>query len=241
MAATNGAAGNGNGNGDPLVRVLVIEDEPRIRQVLARGLARSGIEVEQAADGRSGLERALKGNVDLVVLDLLLPELDGLTVLRVLHERRSELPIVVLSAHSDLRTKLHGFELGASDYVAKPFSIEELVARVRAQVHRRRLGAQDVGPFIKAGCLTLDVAQHQAQIADTVTDLTRREFQLLMHLIKHRGETVSRESLLAEAWGYSFNPGSNIVEVCVRRLRKKLGPRAPIETVRHEGYRVPAT
>jgi DNA-binding response OmpR family regulator len=237
MRANGGAAGNGDGS----VRVLVIEDEPRIQQVLARGLARSGIEVEQAADGRSGLERALRGNIDLVVLDLLLPELDGLTVLRTLQERRSDLPVVVLSARSDLPTKLQGFELGASDYVAKPFSIEELVARVRAQVHRTRLADRQLGPFVRAGCLTLDVAQHQAQIADTVTDLTRREFQLLMHLIQHRGETVSRESLLAEAWGYSFDPGSNLVEVCIRRLRKKLGPRAPIETVRHEGYRVPAT
>lgn len=236
MRPADGAAGNGNGS-DSLVRVLVIEDEPRIQQILARGLARSGIEVEQAADGRSGLERALRSNVDLVVLDLLLPELDGLTVLRVLQERRSDLPVVVLSARSDLRTKLQGFKLGASDYVAKPFSIEELVARVRAQVHRHRLA----GPFVRAGCLTLDIAQHQAQIDDTVTDLTRREFQLLMHLMSHRGETVSRESLLAEAWGYGFDPGSNIVEVCVRRLRKKLGPRAPIETVRHEGYRVPST
>jgi DNA-binding response OmpR family regulator len=239
MSANTGAARNSEI--DSPVRVLVIEDEPRIRQVLARGLARSGIEVEQAADGRSGLERALRSNVDLVVLDLLLPELDGLTVLRALHERRSDLPIVVLSARSDLRTKLQGFKFGAADYVAKPFSIEELVARVRAQVHRNRLTEQQGGPFVRAGCLTLDVAQHQARIAGTVTDLTRREFQLLMHLIKHRGETVSRESLLAEAWGYSFDPGSNVVEVCIRRLRKKLGPRAPIETVRHEGYRVPAT
>jgi DNA-binding response OmpR family regulator len=239
MGASTGAAGNGKV--DSPVRVLVIEDEPRIQEVLARGLTRSGIEVEQAADGRSGLERALQGNVDLVVLDLLLPELDGLTVLRALQQHRSDLPIVVLSARSDLRTKLQGFKLGASDYVAKPFSIEELVARVRAQVNRNRLTEQQVGPFVRAGCLTLDVAQHQAQIGDSVTDLTRREFQLLMHLMKHRGETVSRESLLAEAWGYGFDPGSNIVEVCIRRLRKKLGPRAPIETVRHEGYRVPAT
>lgn len=241
MRPAGGAAGNGNGTGDSTVRVLVIEDEPRIQQILARGFARSGIEVQHAADGRSGLERALRSDVDLVVLDLLLPELDGLTVLRVLHERRSDLPVVVLSARSDLRTKLQGFNLGASDYVAKPFSIEELVARVRAQVHRHRLSEHHVGPYITAGCLTLDVTQHQAQIADTVIDLTRREFQLLMHLMNHRGETVSRESLLAEAWGYGFDPGSNIVEVCVRRLRKKLGPRAPIETVRHEGYRVPAT
>ncbi len=239
MGASTGAAENGHV--DSAIRVLVIEDEPRIQEVLARGLARSGIEVEQAADGRSGLERALQGNLDLVVLDLMLPELDGLTVLRALQQHRSDLPIVVLSARSDLRTKLQGFKLGASDYVAKPFSIEELVARVRAQVHRNRMTEQQVGPFVRAGCLTLDVAQHQAQIGDSVTDLTRREFQLLMHLMKHRGETVSRESLLAEAWGYGFDPGSNIVEVCIRRLRKKLGPRAPIETVRHEGYRVPAT
>jgi DNA-binding response OmpR family regulator len=225
---------------DTALRVLVIEDEPRIRQVLARGFAEAGIEVEESVDGRTGLARALEEDLDLVVLDLLLPELDGLSVLRVLRERRPTLPVVILSARSDLPTKLRGFDLGACDYVAKPFSLDELLARVRVQAQRGQQADRDGGTVLTVGRLTLDVAQHQARIGDTVADLTRREFQLLLCLVERRGETVSRERLLSDVWGYTFDPGSNVVDVCIRRLRKKLGPRAPIETVRHEGYRVPA-
>ena len=168
------------------------------------------------------------------MLDLLLPRVDGLTVLRE-STRLRDVPVIVLSARSDLRTKLRGFELGACDYVVKPFALDELLARVRAQLRRR--GAQPAdGSLLRAGRLELDVARRQARIGELVADLSEREFRLLHHLVVHVGEVLSRERLLAEVWGYHFDPGSNVVDVCVRRLRKKLGAGAPIETVRHAGY-----
>jgi two-component system, OmpR family, copper resistance phosphate regulon response regulator CusR len=220
------------------MRILVIEDEPRILSFLVRGLEAEGFTVESAMHGVAALERARAGHPDLVVLDLLLPGIDGLTVLRELKQERPELPVVILSARGDLPTKLRGFELGASDYVAKPFVLAELIARVRAQL-RQSSWTGDAN-VVRAGALALDLARRQAQLGALVTDLSDREFKLLHHLVVHAGEVISRERLLEEVWGYHFDPGSNVVEVCVRRLRKKLGPEAPIETVRHAGYRLVA-
>jgi len=220
------------------MRILVIEDEPRILAFVARGLAAEGFAVDGAADGAGGLRCAVKGAYDLVVLDLLLPRLDGLAVLRELQQRRPELPVVIVSARADLATKLRGFDLGACDYVPKPFSFDELLARVRAQL--RRLGADGDGTLVVAGALKLDVARRQAVLGEVVAELSDREFRLLHHLVQHQGEVVSRERLLSDVWGYHFDPRSNVVDVCVRRLRKKLGAEAPIETVRHGGYRLMA-
>jgi two-component system, OmpR family, copper resistance phosphate regulon response regulator CusR len=220
------------------MRILVIEDEPLILSFLSRGLAAEGFFVDGAGDGRGGLARALRESYDLVVLDLLLPQLDGLAVLRELQRQRPELPVVIVSARSDLQTKLRGFGLGASDYVSKPFSLDELLARVRAQLRRATL--DEDGGVLRAGTLTLDLARRQVKLGDVVAELSDREFRLLHHLIRHAGEVVSRERLLSDVWGYQFDPRSNVVEVCVRRLRKKLGSQAPIETVRHGGYRLTA-
>lgn len=220
------------------MRILVIEDEPLILSFLSRGLAAEGFVVDSAGDGRGGLARALSESYDLVVLDLLLPQLDGLTVLRELQRQRPELPVVIVSARSDLQTKLRGFGLGASDYVSKPFSLDELLARVRAQLRRATL--DEDGGVLRAGTLTLELARRQAKLGDVVAELSDREFRLLLHLIRHAGEVVSRERLLSDVWGYQFDPRSNVVDVCVRRLRKKLGAEAPIETVRHGGYRLMA-
>jgi two-component system copper resistance phosphate regulon response regulator CusR len=220
------------------MRILVIEDEPLILSFLSRGLAAEGFLVDGAGDGRGGLARALRESYDLVVLDLLLPQLDGLAVLRELQRQRPELPVVIVSARSDLQTKLRGFGLGASDYVSKPFSLDELLARVRAQLRRATL--DEDGGVLRAGTLTLDLARRQAKLGDVVAELSDREFRLLHHLVRHAGEVVSRERLLSDVWGYQFDPRSNVVEVCVRRLRKKLGSQAPIETVRHGGYRLTA-
>jgi DNA-binding response OmpR family regulator len=173
-----------------------------------------------------------------VILDLLLPGLDGLSVLRELHERPPEVPVVIVSARSDLPTKLRGFGLGASDYLAKPFALDELIARLRVQLRAHVVRHDD--NLRHAGTLTLDLARRQARIGEVVADLSDREFRVLHHLVEHAGTIVSRERLLAEVWGYHFDPGSNVVEVCVRRLRKKLGEEAPIETVRHAGYRLNA-
>ncbi len=220
------------------MRILVIEDEPRILAFLARGLEAEGFLVRAAANGPEGLKRALNDPCDLVILDLLLPGIDGLSVLREVQRRRPGLPVVIVSARSDLQTKLRGFGLGASDYLAKPFSLDELVARIRVQLRRTR--SDNGSNVLRAGTLTLDLARRQARFGAVVTDLSDREFRLLHHLVEHTGEVVSRERLLSEVWGYHFDPGSNVVEVCVRRLRKKLGPEAPIETVRHAGYRLTA-
>jgi len=220
------------------MQILVIEDEPRILAFLARGLEAEGFRVDGAANGPDGLKQALACPYDAVVLDLLLPGLDGLSVLRELHDQRPDVPVVIVSARSDLPTKLRGFGLGASDYLAKPFALDELVARVRVQL--RRQPAKRDENIVRAGSLTLDLARRQARMGTLVADLSDREFRLLHHLVEHAGTIVSRERLLSEVWGYHFDPGSNVVEVCVRRLRKKLGAEAPIETVRHAGYRLRA-
>jgi DNA-binding response OmpR family regulator len=220
------------------MRILVIEDEVRILSFLTRGLEAEGYAVAAAHDGREGLRLALGSSWDLVVLDLLLPALDGLSVLRRIHAERPELPVVILSARADLNTKLRGFDLGASDYVPKPFALDELLARVRAQLRRGAL--PDDGNLVRAGPLVLDLARRQALLDGAVANLSDREFRVLHHLAVHAGEVVSRERLLAEVWGYAFDPGSNVVEVCVRRLRQKLEPANPIETVRNAGYRLAA-
>ena len=219
------------------MQILVIEDEPRILTFVSRALEAEGFVVEGANDGISGLARAVGGHYDLVLLDLLLPRLDGLTVLRELESRCPDLPVVIVSARSDLRTKLRGFDLGANDYVPKPFAFDELLARVRVQLRAR---PSEAGETVAAGEIVLDLARRQVRIGARLIDLSDREFRLLHHLVEHAGEVVSRESILSAVWGYYFDPRSNVVDVCVRRLRTKLGEEAPIETVRHAGYRIAA-
>jgi DNA-binding response OmpR family regulator len=220
------------------MRILIVEDEPRIRAFLARAFEAEGFPVDVVEDGETGLAHALTGSYELVILDLMLPGRDGLDVLRELYALRSDLPVVILSARSDLPTKLRGFELGAVDYVAKPFSLDELLARAR--VHLRRAHVGDDGATIRVGELVLDLASRQAHVGSTVAELSDREFHVLHFLMRHVGEVVSRERLLAEVWGYDFDPRSNVVDVCVRRLRSRLGPETPIETVRNAGYRAAA-
>jgi DNA-binding response OmpR family regulator len=220
------------------MRILVIEDEARIQAFLARGLEAEGYTVVAAGDGRKGIDLATATHWDLVVLDLLLPGLNGLQVLRELHRTKPELPVVILSARSDVQTKLRGFELGASDYLAKPFSLDELLARIRVRL--RGTAAFGDEHVLRGGNVVLDVTRRQAAVGERRADLSDREFRLLHHLLVHAGEVVSRERLLSEVWGYDFDPGSNVVEVCVRRLRQKLGPDAAIETVRSAGYRLAA-
>jgi DNA-binding response OmpR family regulator len=219
------------------MRILVVEDEAGIRAFLARAFEAEGFQVEVVADGETGLARAMAGDYQFVILDLLLPGLDGLEVLREMQAGRPGLPVLILSARSDLPTKLRGFELGAVDYLAKPFSLNELLARTRVQL--RRTGELPRATLC-AGRLTLDLARRQAHLGPVVADLSDREFRLLHFLMLHVGEVVSRQRLLSEVWGYDFDPRSNVVDVCVRRLRRQLGPDAPIETVRNAGYRAAA-
>jgi two-component system copper resistance phosphate regulon response regulator CusR len=224
------------------MRILVVEDEARIRAFLGRAFEAEGFVVDVVSDGEQGLERALSGTYDGVVLDLLLPGQGGLEVLRQLHLLHHDLPVLILSARSDIATKLRGFELGAVDYIVKPFSLEELLARLR--LHLRRAAGTgtsgDRAAVLRVGVLALDLARRQARLGDTVADLADREFRLLHFLMLHPGEVVSRQRLLSEVWGFDFDPRSNVVDVCVRRLRRQLGPDAPIETVRNAGYRAAA-
>jgi two-component system, OmpR family, copper resistance phosphate regulon response regulator CusR len=220
------------------MRLLVVEDESRIRAFLARAFEAEGFVVDVVEDGERGIARAVSGSYDLVILDLLLPGRDGLDALRQLHLEQPDLPVLILSARSDLPTKLRSFEFGAVDYVSKPFALDELLARARVQLRRTR--GTDEATVIRVGGLALDLARRQACFGETVSDLSDREFRVLSFLMQHVGEVVSRERLLSAVWGYDFDPRSNVVDVCVRRLRRRLGPDAPIETVRNAGYRAAA-
>ena len=222
------------------MRILVVEDEPGILAFVTRALRAEGFAIDAATDGAQALGSLGGERYDLVLLDLLLPRVDGLSVLRHLRAKQPDLPVVIVSARTDLATKLRGFDLGACDYVSKPFALDELLARIRAHLRRSRSGDGD-DRMLRAGSLLLDLTRHRARIAgDTAVDLTDREFRLLLYLGERAGEVVSRERLLAEVWGYHFDPRSNVVEVCVRRVRRKLGADAPIETVRNVGYRLAA-
>jgi two-component system, OmpR family, response regulator len=203
--------------------VLVIEDEARIVDFVRPALEAEGLAVDTAADGIAGLQAALAGRHDVVVLDLVLPGRDGLTVLERLRSARPGVPVVILSGRAELATKLRGFELGATDYLTKPFSVAELVARVRIQLRR---AAPEQDAVLRAGPLALDLIRRQVRHGDATFDLSDREFKLLRCLLTRAGSVVTREQLLADVWGIDFDPRTNVVDVCVRRLRRKLGSSA---------------
>ena len=220
-----------------MARVLVVDDEPRIVDFVSRALAAEGFVVDREYDGARALELAARERYELVVLDLLLPGLDGISVLHGLIEQRPDQRVVVLSALSDVETKVRCLESGASDSLSKPFSLAELVARIRARLRQPAAGPRHRS--LEAGGLRLDLTRRLAERDGTRVALSEREFLLLEHLMRADGAVCSRQELLAEVWGYSFDPGSNVVEVCVRRLRAKVGADV-IETVRNVGYRFDA-
>ena len=220
-----------------MARVLLVDDEPRIVSFVSRALSAEGFQVDSALDGIRGLELARTGRYELVVLDLLLPGQDGVSVLQDLMESRPDQPVLVLSALSDVNSKVRCLQLGASDYLPKPFSLAELLARVRARLRQPASGPDD--RFLNVGGVRLDLVRRVADAGEGAVALSGREFLVLQHLMLKRGEVCSRQQLLADVWGYSFDPGSNVVDVCVGRLRAKLGSDV-IETVRSVGYRIQA-
>jgi two-component system, OmpR family, copper resistance phosphate regulon response regulator CusR len=224
------------GEPSPVGRVLVIDDEQRILNFVHRGLEAEGMVVDSAREAEEGLRLALTNPYDLVVLDLVMPGLDGQTVLRRILERKPSLPVLILSALNDTSSKVSCLELGAEDYISKPFSLEELLARVRA---RLRTAARSNPTRLKAGSLSLDLIRRLADAGTGSIPLAEREFLLLGELMRNAGHTVSKERLLSSVWGYHFDPGSNVVDVYVRRLRAKLGAES-IVTVRGVGYRIDA-
>lgn len=216
-----------------MARILLIEDEPRIASFLTRALSSEGFGVDRALDGPQGLELALTGRYDMVVLDLMLPGLNGVSVLRGIMETRPEQPVLVLSAISDVASKVRCLELGACDYMPKPFDLAELVVRIRKGLVKR--SAVPADRFLRAGRATLDSRRRVIDVGDGPINLSAREFLLVHHLMLSAGEVCTREELLADVWGYSFDPGTNVVDVYVARLRAKLGSDR-IETVRNVGY-----
>jgi DNA-binding response OmpR family regulator len=214
--------------------ILLVDDEPRIRDFITRALASAGYAVDAASGGREGLRMALTGGYDLVILDLVMPDVDGRHILSQLVAQRKEQAVLVLSCLADVATKVNCLELGAQDYLTKPFSLAELLARVRV---RLRGDSHAASEMLKAGDLQLDVGRLEANTGYGPVPLTRLEFLLLRELIEHAGQSVAKGQLLASVWGYDFDPGSNVVDVCVRRLRTKLGFDL-IKTVRGEGYRL---
>jgi len=220
---------------NPVVpRILLVDDEPKIRGFIARALTAAGYEIDCASGGTEALRRAGLGEYGLVILDLIMPDMDGRSVLTALLRERPEQPVLVLSCLDDVTTKVCCLDLGAHDYLTKPFSLEELLARVRVQL---RGEPHQAGEVLRAGDLILDVGRLQADNGAGPVALTRLEFLLLRELMEHAGQSVRKDQLLASIWGYDFDPGSNVVDVCVRRLRSKLGFDL-IKTVRGAGYQL---
>jgi DNA-binding response OmpR family regulator len=215
---------------------LVVEDEQGIVTFLRRGFEAAGYTMLDASDGRTGLELAFRDDVELVVLDLGLPGMRGEEVLRRLRERRSGVPVIMLTAMDAVADRVANLDAGANDYLVKPFSFSELLARVRVQL---RTPDQPLAATLRAGELQLDLRTRHAIIDQRRIDLSAREFALCEVLVRHAGQVMSQAQLLDQVWGYAFDGGSNVVEVYVRHLRRKLGAHW-IETVRGAGYRLVA-
>ncbi len=219
--------------------ILIVDDEVRLRTLLARNLSSAGHRPIPVADGLSACEYVDGHAVDLVLLDLVMPGMDGLSVLRHVSERPDSPPVVILSGVGDVGTRVQAINGGAVDFVTKPFVVAEVVARVNRHLGTRST-APDDGRFLECCGLRLDVHRRMLTTADGCTALSERETAVLAHLLRRRGDVCTREELLHDIWGYDFDPGSNVLEVCVGRLRTKLGAPAIIETVRGVGYYVAA-
>ena len=213
--------------------ILIAEDEPQIAAFVRRGLEHAGYQTILAEDGGDALRIALTGDVDLVLLDVGLPTMDGFEVLREIRRQNGALPVVMLTARTSTRDTVEGLDAGASDYVRKPFTFEELLARVRSRLRETERGTAMV---LTHGDVTLDIRSRNAVVRGREVELSAREFALAREFLRHPGEVLSREQLLSRVWGLDFDPGSNVVDVYVRYLRAKFGHER-IATVRGVGYR----
>lgn len=227
--------------------ILVVEDDPTLQETLAYNLNRQGYDVETAEDGKTAIELAEKSNPDLVVLDIMLPVIDGFEVCRILR-KKTNVPILMLTARDDEIDRVLGLEMGADDYLTKPFSMREFLARVKAQLRRVRFDREDVDTQVPITSeklvfenLTIDISRHEVSIDDVPLNLKPKEFELMEFLARHRGQVLSRELILDRVWGWDFTGGSRTVDVHIRWLREKIeeDPADPIRiiTVRGAGYR----
>lgn len=220
------------------MRILVVEDERTLAGFIEQSLRAEGYAVTTVHDGEQAERHALSGDYALVLLDLMLPGKGGLEVLDAIRARRPDLPVIVLTARGAVEEKVEGLDRGANDYVTKPFSFEELLARVRAQL---RSPAQREASVLEAGDIRLDLRTRRVEHAGKEVHLTAREFELLAYLARHPDQVLSREQILNAVWGFDFDPGTKVLEVYIGYLRRKLGGDGngvPIETVRNVGYRL---
>ena len=216
-------------------KILLVEDEEKLARMVELELRYEGYEVTKAFDGRSGLEQALSGKHDLVLLDIMLPQLSGMEVLRRLR-RESDLPVIMLTARDSVIDKVSGLDSGADDYITKPFAIEELLARIRAALRKRSVRS---GQILTAGEVVMDVERHQVTIQGQSVELTKKEFDLLRQLLENKGRVLTREALLDSVWGFDFVGETNSVDVYIRFLRSKIDEAFGfklIHTVRGVGY-----
>ena len=218
------------------VKILLVEDEEKLARFIELELCHEGYSVTKAFTGREGYELAVSGGFDLILLDIMLPELNGMEVLRRLR-RTSSTPVIMLTARDEVMDKVAGLDQGADDYITKPFAIEELLARIRAAL-RKRSGGND-GETLSAGFVNLDLKRHTVTVRGTPVELTKREFDLLRYMLKNKDAVVTREMLLENVWEYDFDGGTNAVDVYIRFLRAKIDEAFDIKlihTVRGVGY-----
>ncbi|MCL1855162.1 MAG: response regulator transcription factor [Clostridia bacterium] len=219
-------------------KILVVEDEAKIARFITLELEHEGYEVQVASDGRAGLSLFESWQPDLVILDLMLPELSGIEVCRRIRQT-SDLPVIMLTAKDDVSDKVMGLDMGADDYVTKPFAIEELLARIRVCLKKHRADAASGTGALKAGQLSIEPANYSARFGDEPISLTKKEFDLLLYLWQHENKAVTRDDLLSRVWGYEFAGDTNIVDVYIRYLRQKIDDRygvKTIHTIRAVGY-----
>ncbi|NMF84594.1 response regulator transcription factor [Nodosilinea sp. P-1105] len=219
------------------MNVLLVEDEAKIASFVSMGLREQGFVVDHCANGNEGYERACDRTYDVLLLDIMVPGKDGLAILKDLRQRGQTVPIILLTARNELDDRITGLNLGADDYLAKPFFVEELVARIHAVVRRSQGERQNV---LAVGALRLDRITRDVTSGDQRVELTSKEFNLLEYLMRSPGRVFTRTQILEHVWGYDFNPSTNVVDVAIQRLRKKLDPVAAahwIESVRGVGYR----
>jgi len=220
------------------MRILIVEDERGIADFLEHALESEGFATASAADGEEGERLALAGDVDLVLLDVMLPGRSGLDVLATIRERRPELPVILLTALGQKGDVVTGLDRGADDYITKPFDLDELLARVRAQLRRP---AQRDPTRLEAADIVVDLHTREVTRGGDEVRLTAREFALLVYLMRHPNQVLSREQILSAVWGYDFDPGTNVLSVYINYLRRKLtvdGEPPPIETVRSAGFKL---
>ena len=222
------------------MHLLLIEDDPEVSSYLLKGLREEGFAVDHVVDGRDGLYVAMSDEYDCIIVDRMLPGLDGLAVIRSLRASGKTMPVIILSALGEVDDRVDGLEAGADDYLPKPFAFSELVARVNA-LRRRVSGDQAHETELRVGDLQLDLLSHTAKRAGRVIELQPREYRMLEYLMRHAGQVVTRTMLLENVWDYNFDPQTNVIDVLVSRLRKKIDsdfPEALLKTVRGAGYMI---